>query len=94
VSENVAPGEAYQAQLLLALATSTSRAQFSANGHELPIAPDFRHAAVQFKIPAPRPGQPDTVRAAWHGRIRLPWAAGDTVLETTVPYLIVKPRPR
>jgi hypothetical protein len=93
-SENVTPGAIYQGQLLLASTTATSRAQFSANGHELPIAPDFRHAAVQFKIPAARPGQPDTVRAAWHGRIQLPWAASDTVLETTVPYLIVKPRPR
>nr|GFD52722.1 hypothetical protein [Tanacetum cinerariifolium] len=93
-SETVAPGAVYQAQLMLLLSTSTSRAQFSADGRELPIAPDFRHAAVHFKIPAARSGQPDTVRATWHGHIRLPRADGDTVLETTVPYLIVKPRPR
>ncbi len=92
--ETVGPGAVYQAQLLLAISASASRAQFSANGHVVAIDPATGQALVQFDVPAARPGQPDTVRAAWHGRVQLPWAAGDTVLETTVPYLIVKPRPR
>ncbi len=90
-SETVAPGAAYQAQLMLAQAATIGRTQFSANGREVPIDPATGQAAVHFKIPATLPGQPDTVRAAWHGRVQLPWAAGDTVLKITVPYLIVKP---
>jgi hypothetical protein len=93
-SETVAPGAVYQAQLMLLLSASTRQAQFSANGREEPLNPATGQALVQFKVPTARPGQPDTVRAAWHGRVQLPWAVGDTVLETTVPYLIVKPRQR
>jgi hypothetical protein len=93
-SETIAPGAIYQAQLMLLLGTSTSRAQFSANGHKIPANPATGQALVQFKVPAARPSQPDTVRAAWHGRVQTPWAAGDTVLEVTVPYSIVKPLPR
>jgi hypothetical protein len=93
VSETVAPNAVYQAQLTLVPAARSGRPQFSANGREVPTDPATGQAAVHFKIPAARPGQPDTVRAAWHGRVQLLWAAGDTVLETTVPYLIVKPRP-
>lgn len=93
-SETVAPGAVYQAQLMLLLSTSTRQAQFSANGREVPTDPATGQALVQFKVPTARPGQPDTVQAAWHGRVQLPWAAGDTVLETNVPYLIVKPRQR
>ncbi len=90
-SETVALGAVYQAQLMLAQAAILGRTQFSANGCELPIDPATGQAAVHFKIPAARSGQPDTVRATWHGRVQLLWAAGDTVLETTVPYFIVKP---
>jgi hypothetical protein len=90
-SETVAPGAVYQAQLMLAQAASSGRAQFSVNGRELLTDPATGQAAVHFKIPAACPGQPDTVRAAWHGRVQLTWAAGDTVLEITVPYLIAKP---
>jgi hypothetical protein len=93
-SNDVAPGDIYQAQLALVMTTSNASRQFSANGREVPTDPATGQALVQFKVPAARPGQPDTVRAAWHGRVQLPWAAGDTVLETTVPYLIVKPRQR
>lgn len=93
-SETVAPDATYQAQLMLLLGTSTSRAQFSVNGHEVPVDPATGQAAVRFRAPAARLGQPDTVRATWHGRIQLPWADGDTVLETSVPYFIVKPLPR
>ncbi len=89
-AETVAPGAIYQAQLMLLLGTATRQAQFSANGREVPTDPATGQAAVHFKIPAARLGQPDTVRATWHGRVQLPWAAGDTVLETTVPYFIVK----
>lgn len=90
-SEIVAPGAVYQARLILAVAYWNRRPQFSANGRAMPTDPATGQAAVHFKIPPARPGQPDTVRAAWHGRVQLPWAAGDTVLETTVPYFIVKP---
>jgi hypothetical protein len=93
-SETVAPGAVYQARLMLLLGTSTSQARFSANGREVPTDPATGQAAVRFKIPAARPGQPDTVRAEWGGRVQIPWAAGDTVLEATVPYFIVKPRQR
>lgn len=93
-SETVAPGAVYQARLLLIVGTSTGRAQFSANGREVPVDPATGQATVRLKVPAAHPGQPDTVRAQWHGCIQLPWAAGDTVLETTVPYFIVKPLPR
>jgi hypothetical protein len=90
-SETVSPGAVYQARLLLLTSTSTGRAQFSANGRAVPVAPATGWAPVQFTVPAAGPGQPDTVRAAWHGRVQLPGAAGDTVLEITVPYVIVKP---
>lgn len=93
-SETVAPGALYQAQLMLLLGTSTNRAQFSANGHEAPIDPTTGQASVRFKIPAARPDQPDTVRAAWHGRVQMPWGAADTTLEITVPYLVIKPAQR
>jgi hypothetical protein len=93
-SETITPGAIYQAQLMLLLGTSTSRAQFSVNGREVPINPATGQASVQFKVPTARPDQPDTVRATWHGRMQMPWADGDTVLETTVPYFIVKPLPR
>lgn len=89
-SEIVSPGSVYQAQLILAIAYWNRRPQFSANGRKLPINSATGQAMVHFNIPTPRPGQPDTVRATWHGRIQLPWADGDTVLETTVPYFIVK----
>jgi hypothetical protein len=93
-STTVAPGSVYQAQLMLVQSISTERIHFSADGREVPINPTTGQALVQFKVPAARPGQPDTVRAEWHGRVQLPWATGDTVLETTVPYFIVKPTQR
>lgn len=93
-SETVAPGAVYQAQLIIALATSSGSRRFSANGREVPMNPATGQGLVQFKIPAARPDQPDTVRATWHGRVQMPWADADTVLETTVPYFIVKPLPR
>ncbi|TVT39025.1 hypothetical protein FNT36_15275 [Hymenobacter setariae] len=94
LATTVAPGAVYQAQLMLLQAASTRRMHFSANGQEIPIDPGTGQALVHFDVPAARPGQPDTVRAEWHGRAQLPWAAGDTTLEITVPYLIVKPRQR
>jgi hypothetical protein len=91
LAKTVAPGAVYQAQLVLLQATSTRRTHFSANGQEVPINPATGQALVHFDVPAARPGQPDTVRAEWHGRVQLPWAASDTTLEITVPYFIVKP---
>jgi hypothetical protein len=94
LAKTVAPGAVYQAQLVLLQAASTRRMHFSANGQEIPIDPATGQALVHFAVPAARPGQPDTVRAEWHGRAQLPWAAGDTTLEITVPYFIVKPHQR
>jgi hypothetical protein len=94
LAKTVAPGAVYQAQLVLMQAASTRGMHFSANGQEVPIDPATGQALVQFKAPAARPGQPDTVRAEWRGRAQMPWTAGDTTLEITVPYFIVKPRQR
>jgi hypothetical protein len=94
LAKTVAPGTTYQAQLMLIQAASTRRIHYSANSQELPVDPATGQALVQFDVPAARPGQPDTVRAEWHGRVQLPWAVGDTTLEITVPYFIVKPRQR
>ncbi len=93
-SETVAPGAVYQAQLALVLAAPNVSRHFSVDGREVPINPATGQGLVQFKVPAAHPGQPDTVRALWHGRVQLPWASADTVLETTVPYFIVKPHSR
>lgn len=93
-SNTVAPGAIYQAQLALVIAAWTSGRHFSADGRAVLIDPATGQGLVQFKVPAARAGQPDTMRAAWHGRVQIPWAASDTVLETTVPYFIVKPLPR
>jgi len=92
LAKTVAPGAVYQAQLVLMQAASTRGMHFSANGQAVPIDPATGQALVQFKVPAARPDQPDTVRAEWRGRAQMPWAAGDTTLEITVPYFIVKPR--
>jgi hypothetical protein len=94
VSKIVAPGGVYQAQLVLLQAASTRRMRFSADGREVPIDPATGQALVQFRVPAARPDQPDTVRAEWYGRVQMPWPAGDTTLETTVPYFIIKPARR
>jgi hypothetical protein len=93
-SVTVAPGAVYQAQLLLAGAWPSRLVRFYANGRAVPLDPATGQGWVQFQVPAARPGQPDTVRAEWHGRVQLPGAAGDTVLAITVPYSIVKPAHR
>ena len=87
----VAPGAVYRAQLLLALAGSTRHVRFSADGRALPLAPATGQGLMQFQVPAARPGQPDTLRAEWHGQVQLPGVTGDTVLRLAVPYFIVKP---
>lgn len=94
VSNTVAPGAIYRAQLLLVESVTSGRMHFSADGRAVPIDPATGQALVQLNVPAARPGQPDTLRAAWHGRVQLPGATGDTVLATTVPYFIVKPAQR
>lgn len=90
-SNTVAPGDVYQARLALVMAASNSSRHFSADGREVPTDPATGQALVQFNVPDAGPNQPDTIRAEWRGRVQLPWAAGDTVLNTTVPYFIVKP---
>lgn len=93
-SATVAPGQLYQARLGLALATSSGRMHFSMNNQDLPVSTTSGQGMAQFSAPAALPNQPDTVRAQWQGRVRLPWGATDTLLEIAVPYLIVKPSSR
>lgn len=89
ISETVAPGGIYQAQLFLAQASHRDfcNLEMTANGVPLtqPSAP-----GMQFAVPARRPGQPHTVRAHWHGTIRAILFPPDTVLQLDVPYLIVQ----
>jgi hypothetical protein len=87
----VAPGQLYQAQLVLAAATSRGQMHFSADGRDLPLDPRTGQGVVQFSVPAAQPSQPDTVRGVWHGRVQMAWATTDTLLEVAVPYFIVKP---
>ncbi|MDO7852642.1 hypothetical protein [Hymenobacter convexus] len=93
-SETVAPGSEYQARLFLgeAIPLNPSTMEFTANSRRLPV--DLRQALAQVAIPVPpaAPGQPDTVRARWHGTIRARICPTDTVFEVDVPYIIVKPQ--
>lgn len=87
----VAPGAMYEAQLLL---TETPVADFgsltlSANGTLLRAKPEAR-AQVELPIAPWHPGQPDTVRAQWHGTIRAHSYPADSTWQLDVPYLIVK----
>lgn len=91
-TETVAPGGIYQAQLFLAQSGHRDfcSMKMTANGVVLaqPNAPGMQ---VQFAVPARQLGQPDTVRAHWHGAIRGSLFPSDTVLQLDVPYLIVQP---
>lgn len=93
-SETVAPDAIYQAQLVLVQASTSGHLYFSADGQNLPINPVTGKGLVRFNVPAARLGQPDTVRAQWHGRVQIHWSDADTVLETTVPYFIIRPHSR
>ena len=88
-SETVAPGALYEAQLMLMKAASSLRPTMSADERTLPLDPAGQ-GLVRRRVPRLRPGQPDTVRAQWHGLVRLRGRTADTVLAVTVPYFIVK----
>jgi hypothetical protein len=88
-SETVAPGTLYEAQLLLMKAASSLRPTMSADEQALPVNAAGQ-GLVRLRVPRLRPGQPDTVRARWHGLVRLRGHTTDTVLAVTVPYFIVK----
>jgi len=88
-SETVAPGTLYEAQLLLMKAASSLRPTMSADEQALPVNAAGQ-GLVRLRVPRLRPGQPDTVRARWHGLVQLRGHTADTVLEVTVPYFIVK----
>jgi len=88
-SETVAPSTLYEAQLLLIKAASSLRPTMSADEQALPVNPAGQ-GLVRLRVPRLRPGQPDTVRARWHGLVRLRGHTADTVLAVTVPYFIVK----
>lgn len=93
-SEVVAPGAEYEAQLLLAAPSSRGHLLTIAanlNGKAVATKPFDRKYSVAFRVPAARPGQPDTVRARWQGQVRCWYEMADTALTVTVPYLIVKP---
>ncbi|MBF9140222.1 hypothetical protein [Hymenobacter properus] len=90
-SNTVAPGAAYEGQLFLTQSASTDDFRMEANGKPLLVQPDGR-GEVRFRVPPLRPGQPDTVRAEWHGIIKAEMGLGDTTFHITVPYFIVKSR--
>ncbi|MGI4865798.1 MAG: hypothetical protein ACRYFZ_17880 [Janthinobacterium lividum] len=88
-SETVAPGALYEAQLVLMKAASSLRPTMSADEQALLVDPAGQ-GLVRLRVPRLRPGQPDTVRAQWHGLVRLRGHTADTMLAVTVPYFIVK----
>jgi hypothetical protein len=90
-TETVAPGGIYQAQLFLAQSGRRDLCimEMTANGVAL-MQSSSPGMQVQFIVPARQPGQPDTVRAHWHGTIRSLLFPSDTVLQLDVPYLIVQ----
>ncbi|MGI4870300.1 MAG: hypothetical protein ACRYFX_03870 [Janthinobacterium lividum] len=89
-SATVAPGAEYRAQLFLSANAAGLKLRMRANGQLLSIDPRTGYSSVRFKIPAPRPGQPDTVRAQWQGEIKAVPNGRDTTWHVTVPYRIVK----
>ncbi|WP_460583350.1 hypothetical protein [Hymenobacter arcticus] len=90
-AETVAPGTEYQAYLFLAQFSHRDlcNMEMTANGVTL-TQPSSPGMLVRFAVPARQPGQPDTVRAQWHGTIQGPLFPSDTTLQLTVPYLIVQ----
>ena len=98
VAETVEPGATYQARLFLAQYGQSDycNMQMRANGEALTERTEWDRIwpttgmQVKFEVPPPQPGQPDTVRAAWHGSIRDQTYRADTVFQLEVPYLIVK----
>lgn len=94
-SETVAPGGEYQARLFLAEAISLhwSTMQMTADGRAASMDAEAPLGHVAFTVPPAGPGQPDTVRAQWHGIVRVRMCPTDTVFQVDVPYFIVKPKP-
>jgi len=92
-TETITPGGTYRAQLFLAQSGHSDfcNMEMTANGKPLTL-PSKPGMQVQFAVPTWQPGQPDTVRAYWHGTIRGPFFPRDTVLRLAMPYLIVQPR--
>ena len=91
-TDTVLPGGVYQAQLLLAQSSHWDFCNMDMTANGVPLTQrNSLGMQVEFAVPARRPGQPDTVRAQWHGTIRGPQFPGDTVLQLAVPYLIVSP---
>ncbi|MBJ6109160.1 hypothetical protein JAO73_09070 [Hymenobacter sp. BT523] len=88
-SNTAAPGATYEAQLFLTMAASSLRPVMRVEGKEIEVHPNG-WGAVEINVPLPRPGQPDTVRARWHGTVLVKSALGDTAFQVDAPYLVVK----
>lgn len=93
-SETVAAGGEYQARLFLteAIPLNRSTMQLTANGRSVPMDAEDAVGHVAFSIPPAAPGQPDTVRASWHGTVRAQVCPADTFFTVDVLYFIVKPK--
>lgn len=91
ISKTVTPGAEYQARLFLVQFGygGYCNVRMTANGAAL-TEPGDQGMPVVIAVPPAQPGQPDTLRAQWHGRIQTQVYPGDTVLQVAVPYLIVK----
>lgn len=89
-AEVVAPGELYEARLMLSASASSLRPTMYANGQEIPLDYQTYQGLVSFRVPPARAHQPDTLRAQWHGQARYRNGITDTLLEIDVPYYISK----
>ena len=94
-TETVLPGGIYQARLFFAQSSHWDLCNMEMAANGVPLAQrNGLGMQVQFAVPARRPGQPDTVRAQWHGTVRGLLFPADTTLRLDVPYLIVVPPTR
>ena len=90
-ANSVAQGAVYEARLFLSQSTPAYHTEMSADGHRLQV--DRRgEGLVEFRVPALRPSQPDTMQGQWQGVIRTQTYLADTTLWLNVPYYIIKPR--
>jgi hypothetical protein len=92
MAEVVAPGELYEARLMLSASAPNLRPTMYANGREIPLDYQTYQGLVSFRVPPARAQQPDTLRAQWHGQARYRNGLTDTLLEADVPYYIIKRR--
>lgn len=98
-SEVVPAGGLYEARLFLADWNQLPLnwhpycvEQFLANGADLTRSRRSHWGGqVTIAVPARQPGQPDTLRRQWQGRIRATGYYHDTVVQVTVPYLVAQP---